>query len=247
MDPHAHSKPHSKSREPRSILWWLAAIVISSYLATMGTSAAMLIVRIFPSSNFIVSKIDASPTANSDGTGPRNVDSDLRSENDGILAARVQLRTEFPAISTLGYATAIPPEQGYVLLALLSGVVGSALHALQSFSVYLGKRRFYLSWTLWYLYRPLIGGILGLLLYFVIRAGLMGAANDAVSPYGVVAYGGLAGLFAKQAVEKLAELFATLFRTAGDERIDHHENREDLRPGQSPEASSSSATDKAPE
>ena len=36
---------------------------------------------------------------------------------------------------------------------------------------------------------------------------------EAVSPYGVVAFGALAGWFSKQATDKLAEVFENLFRT----------------------------------
>jgi hypothetical protein len=55
--------------------------------------------------------------------------------------------------------------------------------------------------------------VLGVLFYFVARAGLLSANADSVSPYGVVAFGALAGWFSKQATDKLAEVFETLFRT----------------------------------
>jgi hypothetical protein len=55
--------------------------------------------------------------------------------------------------------------------------------------------------------------VLGLLFYFVVRAGLLSADAGSVSPYGIVAFGALAGWFSKQATNKLAEVFETLFRT----------------------------------
>lgn len=61
--------------------------------------------------------------------------------------------------------------------------------------------------------RPLLGALLGALIYFVIRAGFLGTSTDSVSPYGVVAFGGMAGLFSRQATDKLQEVFETMFRT----------------------------------
>jgi hypothetical protein len=44
---------------------------------------------------------------------------------------------------------------------------------------------------------------------------------DGLSPYGVAAIAGLAGLFSKQATDKLREVFENLFKT------DHPPNRTD--------------------
>ncbi len=111
-------------------------------------------------------------------------------------------------------------DQGLVLLALLAGLLGSFMHASQSLGAYVGNRQFHTSWVLWYILRPPVGGVLGLLFYFILRAGLIPAAtsqtSEAVSPYGVVAFGALAGWFSKRATDKLAEIFETLFRTAKD-------------------------------
>jgi hypothetical protein len=52
-----------------------------------------------------------------------------------------------------------------------------------------------------------------MLFFFVVRAGRLTASTESVSPYGVVAFGALAGWFSKQATDKLAGLFETLFRT----------------------------------
>ena len=108
----------------------------------------------------------------------------------------------------------LEPDQGLIVLALLAGALGAFMHAAQSFAAFVGNRELKLSWVWWYVLRPPIGSVLGLLLYFVARAGLLGGASDSVSPYGVVAIGGLGGWFSKQATNKLAEVFDTLFRTA---------------------------------
>jgi hypothetical protein len=104
-------------------------------------------------------------------------------------------------------------DQGFILLALLAGALGSYLHVAQSFANFVGHRTAERSWVWWYMLRAPIGAALGVLFYFVIRAGLTSGATE-VSAYGVVAFGALAGLFSKQATNKLAEVFDTLFRTA---------------------------------
>jgi hypothetical protein len=107
----------------------------------------------------------------------------------------------------------LEPAQGLLLLAFLAGILGSFMHAGQSFAKYVGNEQLTSSWAYWYILRPPVGGVLGLLFYFVLRAGLLSASVEAVSPYGVVAFGALAGWFSKQATDKLAEVFENLFRT----------------------------------
>lgn len=108
----------------------------------------------------------------------------------------------------------LTPDRGLVMLAAMAGILGSFLHASLSFAAYVGYRQLRQSWVWWYYLRPFIGAVLGVLFYFVIRAGLLGGNEGAsVSPYGVVALAGLAGWFSKNATDKLAEVFDTLFKT----------------------------------
>lgn len=106
-------------------------------------------------------------------------------------------------------------EVRFLLIALLSGALGSYIHAATSFVDYIGNRRFVKSWTWWYLLRPFIGMALALLIYFSARGGLIATSTgaSALSPYGVAAVTGLAGLFSKQATDKLREVFETLFQS----------------------------------
>ena len=108
-------------------------------------------------------------------------------------------------------------DQGLVLLAFLSGVTASFLHASQSLATYVGNGEFKTSWVAWYVLRPWIGGILGFAIYFVFRAGLV-AGPSGVNPYGVVSIGLLGGWFSKTTTDKLQEVFDTLFKTDADKR-----------------------------
>jgi hypothetical protein len=115
----------------------------------------------------------------------------------------------------LPFGTVGSADQGLLLLALFAGIAGSFLHAAQSLVSYLGNVEFKASWAAWYVLRPWIGGILGLAIYFVFRAGLIAGAS-AVNPYGVVALGMLGGWFSKTTSDKLQEVFETLFKTDAD-------------------------------
>lgn len=105
-----------------------------------------------------------------------------------------------------------------LLLVIVAGGLGSFIHAATSFVDYVGNRNFVRSWALWYVMRPLIGAALALVLYVAVRGGLLtaSAGGDSVSPFGVTALAFLAGMFSKQATDKLSELFTTLFKTSDD-------------------------------
>jgi len=106
-------------------------------------------------------------------------------------------------------------EVRFLFIVVLMGALGSYIHAATSFVDYVGNRKFVKSWTWWYLLRPFIGVALAILVYFAVRGGLISASTGAgsLSPYGVAAITGLAGLFSRQATDKLREVFETLFKT----------------------------------
>ena len=107
------------------------------------------------------------------------------------------------------------------LMVIAAGALGSEIHTLTSFSDYVGNRRLSRSWIWWFLLRPPIGVALALLFYLVLRGGLIvptlpNSANSPnptqlLNPYGFAALAAMAGLFSKQATDKLREIFETLF------------------------------------
>jgi hypothetical protein len=103
-----------------------------------------------------------------------------------------------------------------LLMVMVAGGLGSFIHAATSFGDYVGNEKLTINWTWWYILRPGIGMILAGIFYLVVRGGFLSAgtqAND-INLYGVAALAGLVGLFSKQAIDKLSEVFTTLFRTA---------------------------------
>jgi hypothetical protein len=114
-------------------------------------------------------------------------------------------------------------EVDLMLLVLLSGALGSFLHLAQSFSDFVGNRTLKSSWAWWYALRPFVGAALALVIYASIRGGLIsvGAAGfdaSGLNPYGLMAGAALAGLFSKDATQKLGEVFKNLFSTAKAEQ-----------------------------
>jgi len=107
------------------------------------------------------------------------------------------------------------PETRYLLIVALTGALGSFIHLATSFADFQGNRQLYGSWGWWYLLRPFIGVALAIIMYFAVRGGLIAGTSgaDTLSPYGIAAIAGMAGLFSKQATDKLREVFEDLFKT----------------------------------
>lgn len=116
------------------------------------------------------------------------------------------------------YTAHLTKTTGLFVLAILMGAIGGYVHATTSFVTYIGNRQFKASWGWWYALRAFIGASLALLIYVAFRAGFLSGTTGttAVDPYGIAAVSGLAGLFSKQATDKLEEIFTTAFHTAGD-------------------------------
>ncbi len=114
-------------------------------------------------------------------------------------------------------ASPVPSETRYLLLAAFAGSLGSCIHLSTSFVNYAGNRELSRSWAWWYFLRPGVGAALAEIVYFALRAGLVTGSSDsttaAINPYGVASIAALSGMFAKQATEKLREVFENLCST----------------------------------
>ena len=96
------------------------------------------------------------------------------------------------------------------------GGLGALIHVTSSFADYVGNRQLMLSWVWWLLLRIPIGVALALVFYMLIRGGLIipnGSTEAQINPYGIAGLAGLIGMFAKQATDKLADIFDNLFRS----------------------------------
>jgi hypothetical protein len=104
----------------------------------------------------------------------------------------------------------LSPEGRYLLTAALAGALGSYIHLATSFVEHAGAGKLEAPWGWWYLLRPGIGSSLALMVYFVVRAGLISGGAEAVqnvNPFGVAAVAAMSGLFSRHATQKLRDLF----------------------------------------
>ena len=121
-------------------------------------------------------------------------------------------------------------ERQLFFFVIFSGAMGSYVHAATSFASFVGNRKLVNSWGYWYILRLFIGMALAAVFYLVLRAGFFSAntAAEQVNLYGFAAVGALAGMFSKQATEKLREVFDNLFKTekgtGDDARMDKMNN-----------------------
>ena len=116
----------------------------------------------------------------------------------------------FAATSLAGGRIALPgdPDSRLILIAALSALLGSFIHSATSFASYMGNHKLLRAWVGWYVLRPVIGMALGIVFYFILRAGLVTTESAAaVNEFGVAAVSALAGMFSKQATDKLEEVF----------------------------------------
>jgi len=104
-------------------------------------------------------------------------------------------------------------DQGLVLIAFLAGVMGSVLHCLGALYWHCGKSDFKRYWVFFYIYCPPTAGLLAMGLFWLLSAGLFpgGTAAGSTSVYGIAATGFMAGLFSRDAINKLASIAANIF------------------------------------
>jgi len=111
----------------------------------------------------------------------------------------------------------IYPERRLLLLVMLTGALGSLMHALRSLYWYTGNREMVWSWAALYFLLPFTGAILAVIFYLVVRGGFFSpqAPVQFTSPFGFAALSALVGLFSPQATLKLKDVAETIFTKPG--------------------------------
>jgi hypothetical protein len=125
-------------------------------------------------------------------------------------------------VCLFGYHFNTTADIRLILLVAVVGALGSYVHAATSFASFAGNRRLYQSWSWWYIIRVPVGASLSLIFYLAVRAGMFAVnaqltITDA-STFSFAAVGGLAGMFSKPAIDKLSEVFDTIFNVKEDRR-----------------------------
>ena len=105
-------------------------------------------------------------------------------------------------------------EKNLIMVNTLFGILGGSTYGLASITTWIGNNKYDKSWTLWYVSRPIIGGALALVFYFLLRAGLVGGFPINVGDFGFAAISIIIGLLATTAMKKIRDVFDVLFGIA---------------------------------
>ena len=111
------------------------------------------------------------------------------------------------------------PEEATILLMIsLMGLLGGSVHFTSSLAKFVGNRELLRSWVVYYLLMPFEGASLALIVYLLLRVGVLAPANSGdldtsnLNFISLYAFAALTGLFSKQAIEKLADVFSNIFK-----------------------------------
>jgi len=117
----------------------------------------------------------------------------------------------------------VRPRESVVLVTVMAmGALGGCLRLICSFVKYIGNRQLKRSWLTFYLAMPYEGAIIAMLIYMLLRVGIVslpageGSETQSRILFSIYAFSGLSGLFARNAVDKLAEIFKIIFQTPAD-------------------------------
>ncbi len=108
-------------------------------------------------------------------------------------------------------------EFAYASVTMFGAGVGSIIATILGYLEHASEKKdFERAYAPWYVGRPLMGLLLGLVFYFLLRGGLLVVTQTSsetkdLNVAGLAGVGGLVGLFSKQAIEKLQDVFDTLF------------------------------------
>ena len=115
-----------------------------------------------------------------------------------------------------------PLSEGSVLtMVILLGALGGSLHLVSSLVMFIGNRQLKRSWLPYYLAMPFTGAGLAPVVYMLLRVGLITPAGTATGGTGlsglnfiaIYAFAVMTGMFSRSALDKLGEVFDTIFKT----------------------------------
>ena len=144
--------------------------------------------------------------------------SESEAANDGTVedapAEPAKSREEIEPEEIWTNAFGMTGEPVLLLMVIAVAALGSLIHASTSFASFVGNGKAKASWLWWYLLRLPIGMSLAIVSYVVFRGGFFAGDQgpEATNPFGFAALAGLAGMFSKQATDKLEEIADALFR-----------------------------------
>jgi len=140
-----------------------------------------------------------------------------------------------------GYASrlgaTLPREVDLLLLVLIGGALGAFIHCVRSFTAFAGNEDLRGSWAWWYYFHPFLGATLSLASYMALRGGFLIIATGSstktseMNPFALTGLALLVGMFSKNAITKLAELFDTLFQPSNPKALQNPLGQTSVPPG----------------
>jgi len=215
------------SKEVTTILGRVGIFLIGIYLLFLAVFLIYLFVAFWPTAPVETSSPQTEQAANIvDSGNPRSealtapLDSQPGISNKGKETESLSdvdqskgKTSESKDGSIFWFEHGISHEVRIILLVIIAGALGSFVHVVTSFVDFVGAKKFKGSWTWWYFLRPFSGSVLALIFYLIIRGGLLSTQIEGtdLSHFGVTGMAGLIGLFSKQAINKLSEMFDIIF------------------------------------
>lgn len=119
-------------------------------------------------------------------------------------------------------ATSAKAVEGDVLrMVILMGALGGAIHWMSSLANFIGNGNLFRRWIPYYVLAPFQGAALAMVVYLLLRVGVLappanatqnGGPAQSLNLLGLYAFAALTGLFAKQAIEMLRDVFGVIFK-----------------------------------
>jgi len=218
-----------------AVPWW-GIIIIGLYLMVITGACMVALAQMWP---------HPTPTSTVAGTGTNvpaadvpeaflkarcGTSQDCRQCEENAHAVRDHLglaggKNDPECLRVLWLDVVMWNERRLLLIVILAGALGGLISSLRSFFWYVGNRNLVTSWVPMYFLAPITSGLLGAMIYLVVRGGFfsgMSTISD-TSPYTFAAVAALVGMFHRETAEKLREVFQIVFTRAqsGKDSSDH--------------------------
>ncbi len=126
----------------------------------------------------------------------------------------------------------VPPitqESHLIIISALAGAHGGVLHGLAWLAQSAREQKFDRKHIIWFIQRPFIGAGLAVAIYFIFRSGMLPTASaENFNVYAIAAVGVLTGIAEARAIDKMRELFRTLFASKEKESPAGSSNGDEL-------------------
>lgn len=206
--------------------WW-GNILVGLYLAFVTIVCVAALVQMWPHPTPTTVQPPKDPTAVAAPLDPAYLKARCLGNADCNRCEEVahQLRTHYgigdqqndpECVKVFWIDVVMWNERRLLLIVILAGALGGIIASIRSFFWFVGIRQFAVQWIPLYLFAPLTSGLLGAMIYLVIRGGFfsgMSTISD-TSPYTFAAVAALVGMFHRETAVKLREIFQIVFTKA---------------------------------